>query len=116
MIEEAAAAFLLLFESEVVSADMAPPPPSLGSARLDGGGAEVNVNAWFSSQDRVQGGTQDSNAAGHNAYHINSVLHDRRRGRVDLHGDAYSFMKEPEPEPYHTGLVISINRSRETVG
>src|SRR3546814_17825896 len=42
MIEEAAAAFLLLFESEVVPADMAPPPPSLGSARLDGGGAEVN--------------------------------------------------------------------------
>src|SRR3546814_7832830 len=27
MIEEAAAAFLLLFESEVVPADMAPPPP-----------------------------------------------------------------------------------------
>src|SRR3546814_4461316 len=68
MIEEAAAAFLLLFESEVVPADMAPPPPSLGSARLDGGGAEVNVNVWSSSQDSVLGGRQESNEAGTNVF------------------------------------------------
>src|SRR3546814_2948911 len=74
MIEEAAAAFLLLFESEVVPADMAPPPPSLGSARLDGGGAEVNVNVWSSSQDSVLGGRQESNEAGTNVFHINAVL------------------------------------------
>src|SRR3546814_13117359 len=32
--EESAAAFLLLFEAEVVPAALAPPPPSLGPARV----------------------------------------------------------------------------------
>src|SRR3546814_6740888 len=82
MIEEAAAAFLLLFESEVVPADMAPPPPSLGSARLDGGGAEVNVNVWSSRQDRVLGGRQESNEAGPTVFPIDAALptSEERRG------------------------------------
>src|SRR3546814_8197754 len=93
MIEEAAAAFLLLFESEVVPADMAPPPPSLGSARLDGGGAEVNVNVWSSSQDSVLGGRQESNEAGTNVFHINAVLRDRRSRSEEHTSELQSLMR-----------------------
>src|SRR3546814_17040882 len=82
MIEEAAAAFLLLFESEVVPADMAPPPPSLGSARLDGGGAAVTVNVWSSSQNRVLAGRQESKAAGTNVFPHNTVLRPPPSGGV----------------------------------
>src|SRR3546814_19154929 len=80
MIEEAAAAFLLLFESEVVTADMAAPPPSLGSARRDGGGAEVNVNVWSSSQDSVLAGRPESKEADTTVFSINTLLRDRRNG------------------------------------
>src|SRR3546814_19591380 len=95
MIEEAAAAFLLLFESEVVPADMAPPPPSLGSARLDGGGAQVNVTVWPSSQDSLLGGRQATNQAGTDVFHTHAVLLDRRRAGVAWQGDAHYVLHGP---------------------
>src|SRR5512138_1378801 len=65
---EAAAAYLLLFESEVVPANLAPPPPSLGAARVGSGGAEVSVNVWSTSKDSVLGGRQQAPEAGSNVF------------------------------------------------
>lgn len=103
--EEAAADLLLLFESEVVPADLAPPPPSLGSARLDERGAEVNVNIWSSSKDSVLGGRRDSAGGGSNLFHINAVLRDRQSAEVVWQGDAYYVLREPEVEPTARALV-----------
>lgn len=103
--EEAAAGFLLLFESEVVPANLAPRPPSLGSARVSGGGAEVNVNVWSSTQDSVLGGRQEAPEAGSNVFHINAVLRDRRSGEVAWQGDAYYVLREPESERVARALV-----------
>jgi hypothetical protein len=105
MAEEPAAAFLLLFESEVVPANLAPPPPSLGSARLSDGGAEVNVNVWSSSQDSVLGGRQEGAEAGANVFHINAVLRDRASGEVVWQGDGYYVLREPETERVARALV-----------
>lgn len=103
--EEPAAAFLLLFESEVVPANLAPPPPSLGSARLSDGGAEVNVNVWSSSQDSVLGGRQQAPEAGTNVFHINAVLRNRKSGEVAWQGDAYYVLREPATERVARALV-----------
>jgi hypothetical protein len=105
MAEEPAAAFLLLFESEVVPANLAPAPPSLGSARLSDGGAEVNVNVWSSSQDSVLGGRQEGPEAGANVFHINAVLRDRASGEVVWQGDGYYVLREPETERVARALV-----------
>ena len=102
---EAAADFLFLFESEVMPADLAPRPPSLGSARLDDGGAEVNVNVWSSSKDSVLGGRQSTPAGGDNVFHINAVLRDKNSGSVVWQGDAYYVLKEPDPERVARALV-----------
>ena len=102
---EPAAALLLLFESEVVPADLAPPPPSLGSAHVDDGGAEVNVNVWSSSKDSVLGGRRDSAGGGSNVFHINAVLRDRQSGEVVWQGDAYYVLREPEVERVARALV-----------
>jgi len=103
--KESAAGFLLLFETEVVPANLAPAPPSLGSARVSGGGAEVNVNVWSSTQDSVLGGRQEAPAAGSNVFHINAVLRDRHSGEVAWQGDAYYVLREPESERVARALV-----------
>ena len=95
---EAAAAYLLLFEAEVVPANLAPPPPSLGSARVSDGGAEVSVNVWSTSKDSVLGGRQQAPEAGSNVFHIDAVLRKRATGEVAWQGDAYYVLREPEPE------------------
>lgn len=103
--EEAAAAYLLLFESEVVPANLAPPPPSLGSARVSGEGAEVSVNVWSTSRDSVLGGRQQAPEGGNNVFHINAVLRDRATGEVAWQGDAYYALREPEPARVARALV-----------
>lgn len=103
--KEAAAGFLLLFEAEVVPAELAPPPPSLGSARLSDRGAEVNVNVWSTTQDSVLGGRQEAPEGGSNVFHINAVLRDRQSGEVAWQGDAYYVLREPESERVARALV-----------
>lgn len=102
---EPAAAFLLLFESEVVSADMAPPPPSLGSARIDEQGAEVQVNVWSSSRDSLFGGRNGNAEGGSNVFHISALLRDRQSGELAWQGDAYYVLSEPNPERVARALV-----------
>ncbi len=106
--EEAAAAYLLLFEAEVVTGELAPKPPSLGSARVDDEGAEVNVNVWSSTQDSVLGGRQEAAPAGSNVFHIGAVLRDRRSGEVAWQGDAYYVLSEPETERVARALVAPL--------
>lgn len=114
--EESVAAFLLLFEAEVVPADLAPPPPSLGSARVDEGGAEVSVNVWSSSQDSVLGGRQTGADAGSNVFHINAVLRDRGSGEVVWQGDAHYVLREPESERIARALVpLLVDRIGQSV-
>src|SRR3546814_738365 len=114
--EESAAASLLLFEAEVVPADLAPPPPSLGSARVDEGGAEVSVNVWSSSQDSVLGGRQAGPDEGSNVFHINAVLRDRKSGEVVWQGDAYYVLREPESERIARALVpLLVDRIGQSV-
>ena len=106
--DEAAAAYLLLFESEVVPANLAPPPPSLGSARVSDGGAEVSVNVWSTSKDSVLGGRQQAPEAGSNVFHINAVLRNRATGEVAWQGDAYYVLREPEPARVARALVAPL--------
>lgn len=105
---ESAAAYLLLFESEVVPANLAPPPPSLGSANVTEGGAEVSVNVWSTSKDSVLGGRQQAPEAGSNVFHINAILRDRATGEVAWQGDAYYVLREPEPERVARALVAPL--------
>lgn len=105
VVKEADAGFLLLFEAEVVPGELAPPPPSLGSARLSDRGAEVNVNVWSTTQDSVLGGRQEAPEAGSNVFHINAVLRDRQSGEVAWQGDAYYVLREPESERVARALV-----------
>ena len=108
IVPEASAAFLFLFESEVVPAEQLPRRPSLGSARLDKGGAEVNVNVWSSSQDSVLGGRQQPGAVGSSVFHINAVLRDKNSGEVVWQGDAYYDLSGPETERVARALVAPL--------
>lgn len=105
---EQAASFLFLFESEVVPAEQAPSRPSLGSARVDEGGAEVNVNVWSSSQDSVLGGRQQAADLGSSVFHINAVLRDKGSGEVVWQGDAYYDLSGPETERVARALVAPL--------
>jgi hypothetical protein len=105
---ERAASFLFLFESEVVPAEQAPSRPSLGSARVDEGGAEVNVNVWSSSQDSVLGGRRQAAELGSSVFHINAVLRDKASGEVVWQGDAYYDLSGPETERVARALVASL--------
>ena len=105
---EASAAFLFLFEAEVVPAEQAPRRPSLGSAQVDQGGAEVNVNVWSSSQDSVLGGRQQAGAVGSSVFHINAVLRDKHSGEVVWQGDAYYDLSGPETERVARALVAPL--------
>ena len=106
--EEAAAAYLLLFEAEVVTGEQVPKAPSLGTARVDDEGAEVSVNVWSSTQDSVLGGRQEAAPAGSNVFHIGAVLRDRASGTVAWQGDAYHVLKEPETERVARALVAPL--------
>lgn len=105
---ERTASFLFLFESEVVPAEQAPGRPSLGSARVDEGGAEVNVNVWSSSQDSVLGGRQQAGELGSSVFHINAVLRDKASGEVVWQGDAYYDLSGPETERVARALVAPL--------
>ncbi|WP_340118569.1 hypothetical protein [Pelagibius sp. 7325] len=105
---ERTASFLFLFESEVVPAEQAPGRPSLGSARVDEGGAEVNVNVWSSSQDSVLGGRQQPGELGSSVFHINAVLRDKASGEVVWQGDAYYDLSGPETERVARALVAPL--------
>jgi hypothetical protein len=105
---EQAASFLFLFEAEVVPAEQAPSRPSLGSARVDEGGAEVNVNVWSSSQDSVLGGRQQAAELGGSVFHINAVLRDKASGEVVWQGDAYYDLSGPETERVARALVAPL--------
>lgn len=114
--KEDLAAYLLLFETEVVSAEQVPREPSLGSARADQGGAEVNVNVWSTTQDSVLGGRQEEVPPGTSVFHINAVLREQKSGEVVWQGDAYHVLKEPETERVARGLVFPlVMRMGETV-
>ncbi|GAB4375369.1 MAG: hypothetical protein Kow00114_38500 [Kiloniellaceae bacterium] len=105
---EESATFHFLFESEVVPAEQAPRGPSLGSARVNEGGAEVNVNVWSSSQDSVLGGRQQAGAVGSSAFHINAVLRDKHSGEVVWQGDAYYDLSGAETERVARALVAPL--------
>jgi len=116
IVAEKTAGFLLLFETEVVAADLALRGPSLGSARVNESGAEVNVNVWSSTQDSVLGGRQEGGKAGNNVFHLNAVLRDQRSGEVVWQGDAYYVLNEPETERVARALVPPlVERMGQTV-
>ncbi|GAB4393873.1 MAG: hypothetical protein Tsb0032_14880 [Kiloniellaceae bacterium] len=100
--------YLLLFETEVIPAQDVPQAPSLGSARLTEGGAEVNVNVWSSSKDSVLGGRQQAGDVGANVFHLNAVLRDRRSGTVAWEGDAYYRLAGPDTEQVARGMVAPL--------
>lgn len=106
--KEAEADYLLLFESEVVPADAVPRGPSLGSANVTEGSAEVNVNVWSSSKDSVLGGRQQAADVGSNVFHINAVLRERRSGEVAWQGDAYHRLAGPETEHVARAMVAPL--------
>lgn len=105
---EARADYLLLFESGIVPADAVPRGPSLGSARVTEGGAEVNVNVWSSNQDSVLGGRQEQKDVASSVFHINAVLRERGSGTVAWQGDAYYRLVEPETERVARALVAPL--------
>lgn len=114
--EEGSAAYLLLFETEVMAADRIPRQPSLGTARADQESAEVNVNVWSTTQDSVLGGRQEAPPPGTSVFHINAVLREQKSGEVVWQGDAYHVLKEPETERVARGLVSPlVTRMGETV-
>jgi hypothetical protein len=101
----AEADYMLLFETEVVPAAALTRAPSLGSARVDEGGAEVNVNVWSSSQDSVLGGRQERPELGSSAFHINAVLREAGSGAVVWQGDAYYRLTGPDTERVARAMV-----------
>ena len=105
---EARAAYLLLFETEVVPADAVPRGPSLGSANVTDGGVDVNVNVWSSSKDSVLGGRQEAADVGANVFHINAVLRERASGQLVWQGDAYYELTGPASEGVARALVAPL--------
>ena len=113
---EAGAGFLLLFESEVVAADQVPHQANIGSARVDQGGAEVNVNVWSNTQDSVIGGRQEEADPKSSVFHINAVLRDQKSGEVVWQGDAYHVLREPGTERVARAMVLPLVKTMgETV-
>lgn len=102
------AAYLLLFETEVVPADAVPRGPSLGAANVTESGVDVNVNVWSSSKDSVLGGRQQDGDVGSNVFHINAVLRDRGSGDVTWQGDAYYELSGPASERVARGMVAPL--------
>jgi hypothetical protein len=102
------ASFLLLFEAKVIPAEEVSRAPSLGSAKADLGGVDVNVNVWSSTQDSVLGGRQGARDVESSVFHINAVLRDQVSGTVVWQGDAYHVLSGPETERVARAMIAPL--------